>query len=83
MSEPTSETRVRVGIRIRPLTAKEINQGGKNSLQTSPPSIKVAERQFTFDTVFDSDVGQAELFDSVASPLLKAFVDGYNSTVSN
>jgi hypothetical protein len=81
MSQPTSESNVRVGIRIRPLTAKEINQGGKNSLVVTPPSIKIAQRPFTYDTVFDSNVGQAELYDSVATPLLQGFADGYNATV--
>jgi hypothetical protein len=81
MSQPTSESRVQVGIRIRPLTAKEINQGGKNSLVVTPPSIKIAQRPFTYDTVFDTTVGQAELYDSVATPLLQGFADGYNATV--
>jgi hypothetical protein len=81
MARPSTESRVRVGVRIRPLTSKEINQGGKNSLSILPPSVKISQRQFTYDTVFDSSVGQADLYDSISAPLLKSFAEGYNATV--
>ena len=73
---------MRVGVRIRPLTCKEIQQGGKPSLTVAPPSVGIGQRQFTFDAVFDSHLGQDILYKSVSAPLLKSFVDGYNATVS-
>jgi Kinesin motor domain len=76
------ETRVKVGVRIRPLTSLEIQQGGKSSLTVDSPSIQMGKRQFTYDAVFDSSCGQADLYDTVSSPLLSSFIDGYNATVS-
>lgn len=77
----SSGTQVRVGLRIRPLASKEIQQGGKNSLAIAPPSVIIGQRQFTYDAVFDSHIGQTELYDTVSAPLLKSFVNGYNATV--
>ena len=75
-------SRVRVGVRIRPLTNQEIQQGGKPSLSVSPPSIGIAERRFTYDKVFNHDVSQIELYETISPELLSSFVDGYNATVS-
>ena len=74
--------KVRVGVRVRPLTSQEIQQGGKDSLSVSSPTIRLGERQFTFDSTFDSNVGQDDLYNDVSPPLLKSFTDGYNATVS-
>lgn len=76
------ESRVRVGVRIRPQTSLEIQQGGKSSLSVAASSIRMGKRQFTFDAVFDSTCGQTDLYDTVSTPLLSSFVDGYNATVS-
>ena len=77
------ESRVRVGVRIRPLTSTEITQGGEDSLKVTSPSIKIGQRQFTYDSVFNSNIGQQELYDTVSAPLLKSFTEGYNATVSD
>jgi hypothetical protein len=76
------ESRVKVGVRIRPLTSQEIQQGGKPSLHVDPPSsIRMGQRQFTYDAVFDAHCAQNDLYESVSTPLLSSFVDGYNATV--
>ena len=74
---------VRVGVRVRPLASKEIQQGGKLSLSINPPaSITIASHNtFTFDAVFDSQTDQDTLYHSVSASLLESFVDGYNATV--
>jgi len=72
---------VRVGVRIRPLTSTEIQQGGENRLSVASPSIRIGERQFTFDSVFDSNVCQVDLYHDVSPPLLKSFANGYNATI--
>ena len=79
--EKTSQ--VRVGVRVRPLASKELQQGGKVSLTINPPSsISIArEKRFTYDAVFDTQTSQDELYSSVSSSLLHSFVDGYNATV--
>jgi hypothetical protein len=76
-------SQVRVGVRIRPLTSNEIQQGGKSSLIVAPPaaSIGIGQRQFTYDSVFDPHVAQLDLYESLSAPLLNSFIDGYNATV--
>jgi hypothetical protein len=72
---------VRVAVRVRPLTSQEIGQGGKSVLKVTAPEIRLGERRFTYDAVFDDDVTQQDLYQQVSAPLLTSFVDGYNATV--
>ena len=74
---------VRVGVRVRPLASKEIQQSGKVSLSIQPPaSISIASNNtFTYDAVFDSQTDQDSLYGRVSPSLLHSFVDGYNATV--
>jgi kinesin family member 15 len=76
-------TSVRVGVRIRPLTSKEESEGGKPVVEGSHPTVGIGKRQFTYDAVFDSNVSQHTLYQQVAPPLLKSFLEGYNATVSS
>lgn len=81
---PTPATcQVRVGLRIRPLTSKETSEGGKSVVECNPHNrtITLSKRQFTFDSVFDGTVSQSDLYDDIATPLLDAFLGGYNATV--
>ena len=70
-----------MGVRIRPLTSQEIQLGGKSSLNVDSPSIRMGQRRFTYDAVFEDTCGQKDLYDRVSGPLLSSFVDGYNATV--
>ncbi|KAL3925517.1 MAG: hypothetical protein SGILL_000359 [Bacillariaceae sp.] len=79
----TGGSRVHVGVRIRPLTSQEIQQGGKSSINTESPTIRMGQRRFTYDAVFDSNCGQADLYDRVSAPLLTSFMDGYNATTGS
>ena len=79
---PTSAgSQVRVGVRIRPLTHQEVGFGGKGVLAARPPQIRLGERRFTYDAVFDANVSQADLYAQESAPLQNSFLDGYNATV--
>ena len=82
-SEDSRTCQVRVGVRVRPLASKELQQSGKVSLSINPPaSISIASHKtFSFDAVFDSETDQESLYDSVSTSLLDSFVEGYNATV--
>lgn len=84
-SSPASVSKVRVGIRVRPLAASERSQGGKSILNISAGtnSIGIGSKNFTYDVVFTSEITQQNLYNSVNGPLLNAILDGYNATVSN
>jgi hypothetical protein len=88
-SSNNSACQVRVGVRIRPLTSQEAGQGGNSVLavqqqqQQQQSEIRLGQRRFTYDAVFDADVSQHDLYQSVSAPLLTSFLDGYNATVRN
>ena len=77
-----TSSRVRVAVRVRPLGHQEVAQGGSHVVSARHPEIHLGERRFTFDSVFDTSVSQATLFDEVSGPLQASFLDGYNATVS-
>jgi len=83
----SNNCQVRVGVRIRPLASTETSHGGKtvvfaNDIHRTISIGKKQERTFTYDMVFDSKVTQTQLYDRVKGQLLRAFLDGYNATVS-
>jgi kinesin family protein 4/21/27 len=71
---------VRVGIRIRPLVAKEKGQPIAVESHDSE-SIVFKGQTFTFDHVFGSDMSQIELYERTAASMLKNVLEGYNCTV--
>lgn len=90
-------SQVRVGVRVRPITAKEQGAGSTSVLEVvssnssssssssssspSPCCIALSGRRFTYDAVFDAETSQADLYAQVSPPLLQSFLDGYNATV--
>ncbi len=78
-------SQVRVGVRIRPLTSKEASEGGRVVVDGNPydRTVAISKRKFTYDSVFDSGISQSELYSEVAPPLVEAFLNGYNATVSS
>ncbi|KAI9247735.1 P-loop containing nucleoside triphosphate hydrolase protein [Sporodiniella umbellata] len=78
-----TSTAVRVGLRIRPLTAKEINNNCTECLLCIPsaPQISIGDKSFTYDYLFHNKTEQAQVYQQAASPLLHKFVDGFNATI--
>lgn len=75
---------VRVAVRIRPLSARERLAGANEVITVCSDGrtvLAAPDRHFTFDGVFAPAVGQAELFEDLARPLVDWFVDGFNCTV--
>jgi hypothetical protein len=89
-SSTSNACQVRVGVRIRPLTSQEAGEGGNSVLAVQQQQqhgqqqeIRLGQRRFTYDAVFDTDVSQHDLYQSVSAPLLTSVLDGYNATVRN
>ena len=76
----SADSCVKVGVRIRPLMAKEKHQ---NAVLTnfSKESIQFKGQTFTFDYVFGPDLNQQQMYQSTAAPMLKSFIEGYNVTI--
>jgi hypothetical protein len=74
-------SQVKVAIRLRPLTTKEITSNGTPILTTTPNTVSLSNRTFTYDAVYNDAISQSMLYQDVAPPLLDAFLGGYNATV--
>jgi Kinesin motor domain len=75
-------SQVRVCVRVRPIAATERENGTVNVLKIpNTNTIQLSGRRFTFDSVFDDAVSQADLYQLVAPSLLQSYLDGFNATV--
>lgn len=84
---------VRVAVRCRPMTPKEIENDCKtivNVNQTrgdiivnipNPKATREPTRTFTFDLVFGPESTQAEIYNETARPIVDAVLEGYNGTI--
>ncbi|XP_021508896.1 chromosome-associated kinesin KIF4A-like [Meriones unguiculatus] len=84
MKEEVKGIPVRVALRCRPLSPKEIGEGCRMCLSFVPgkPQVVVGtDKSFTFDFVFDPSAEQEEVFTTAVAPLLKGVFKGYNATV--
>ncbi|KAJ8532531.1 hypothetical protein K7X08_012454 [Anisodus acutangulus] len=70
---------VKVVARIRP--SNGIENGSQAVRKVSDNSVCVADRKFSFDTVFGSNSNQEDIFQSVGAPLVKDALAGYNTSL--
>ncbi|QCE01788.1 kinesin family member 15 [Vigna unguiculata] len=75
-----SDPPVKVVVRIRPTNDNGI-EGDRTVKKVSSDTLCVGDRQFTFDSVFDSNTNQEDIFQSVGVPLVKNALDGYNTSI--
>ena len=80
-----NSNRVKVGVRVRPLSSTETDDGAtsvliskSNSIQANIPS---RSNKFDFDWVFNEKTVQSELYDSMCKPLIENIFMGFNATV--
>ena len=82
---------VRVVVRIRPLSEKEVADGRKETVRAnseraevsvlSATSEKEAAKTFTFDASFGSESTQEQLYGSAAYPIVESVLKGFNGTI--
>jgi Kinesin motor domain len=85
-----TSTKVRVGVRVRPLNSREgnpvlscggVGNGGIGHNNDKTNAVEISGAQFKYDHVFDSQVSQEELYHEIR-PMLSSFLEGFNATVS-
>ena len=92
MPEKAEET-VKVVVRVRPLSRKEIQDGHEAStiadestgrITCSNPKADASDppKSFTFDAVFDPNITQRKLYDVCSAPVVDAVLGGFNGTDS-
>ncbi|KAL1428849.1 hypothetical protein MTO96_002567 [Rhipicephalus appendiculatus] len=84
---------IRVVVRCRPLSEKEQAAGCQDIvtvdtvqgtvLVTNPSGAHgdVPPKMFTFDTVFDVNSKQVEVYNQAARPIVENVLEGYNGTI--
>ncbi|KAL6543109.1 hypothetical protein OROHE_010629 [Orobanche hederae] len=70
---------VKVVVRIRPANGLRI--GDTLVSKVSKNSLSIDERKYTFDSVFDSDSTQEDVYQLVGAPLVKDALSGYNTSI--
>jgi hypothetical protein len=80
------DLKVKVGVRCRPLSEKEIARDCKNIVSvTTSSSINIVSekdrKDFTFDHCYGSDSTQESVYIDLAKPLLFQAVDGFNGCI--
>ncbi|XP_028769300.1 kinesin-like protein KIN-12F [Neltuma alba] len=79
-SDASQDSPVKVVVRIRPAN-NEGREGDEIIKKVSPDTLCIADKQFTFDSVFDSKSNQEDIFHSVGVPLVKNSLAGYNTSL--
>lgn len=92
--EEDQDTRVKVMVRVRPVSSDEAMKGSKNitDVQTDKKLLTVESpggkitgdivaKQFTFDDVFDEKSQQKQVYASCASSCVDSVLNGYNATI--
>lgn len=81
--------RVKVAVRVRPITDEDIKFSGKDTiieeLNTESSSISIKKdsdrKSFSFDSIFDQNSSQKEVYLKVGKPVVDSVLSGYNSTI--
>ncbi|XP_046635054.1 kinesin-like protein KIF21A isoform X2 [Daphnia pulicaria] len=77
-------TSVRVAVRIRPQSAREVIDMCRTCttvISGEPQVILGADKAFTYDYVFDMDSGQVHIYNTCVRHLIEGCLQGYNATV--
>ena len=81
---------VKVVIRCRPLSSKEMQAGHEvcvnmntktGEIFLTKPSNDEPPKQFTFDMVFDWTIAQEDIYNRCASNIIENVLEGYNGTI--
>lgn len=82
---------VKVVVRVRPLSGKEIADGREQIVQMDtkrgvailhkPGGTERDCKDFTYDAVFDATMTQQQIFDDTAAEILDSVMDGFNGTI--
>uniref|UniRef100_A0A0A9YFR5 Kinesin-like protein n=1 Tax=Lygus hesperus TaxID=30085 RepID=A0A0A9YFR5_LYGHE len=89
---PEEVENVRVVVRVRPLNKKEIEAGYKTVISVNRINGCICVKNptagsqdipkvFTYDTVFDTDSKQMDVYNETARPIVEKVLAGYNGTI--
>ena len=78
----SSDENIKVGVRVRPLSSKELGEGDIECLSAIDTTIKCgSDHKFTYDYAFEPSTTNEELYGHAARPLLDDVFRGFNATI--
>lgn len=79
---------VKVAVRCRPMSIKEIARGCANIIDIQPTSVHIKSvdpqneaKDFTFDHCYGSDSTQIQVYSDLGKPIVSQALDGFNGTI--
>ena len=90
MDKSANSEAVKVVIRCRPMSQKEMQAGlqvvvniktDRGEIFLQKPGTDDAPKQFTFDMAFDWNVRQVDIYNRCASNIIENVLEGYNGTI--
>lgn len=82
-----SSNRIKVGVRVRPLSESEINSLSNPNdrsgsvILSSQNEVLIGKNTFKFDWAFPPQAGQDDLYFSLGKPLVSSLFEGHNTTL--
>ncbi|CAH8621309.1 unnamed protein product [Schistosoma guineensis] len=78
------DTSVKVGVRVRPLSNSEVNDGSSTCLSYPNEENQLIignDKRFGFDYVFKETDSQEHVYKKAALPMVESILKGYNATL--
>lgn len=75
------QSKVRVCIRSRPLSAKEYRTRRCLSISTDKNQISIGDKSYAFDNVFSESSTQRDIYDNCVKSLVDGCFHGFNATI--
>ena len=88
MSKSSTREAVKVAIRLRPFSKKEIKDGYKKIIRIDQPNASCyitnpqnEDVQFTYDFAFPENATQEEIYETTSAQIVDGVLQGYNGTI--
>ena len=82
------DSNVKVAIRCRPLSSKEVSRGCSNIVSINGNTVRIEKvsdgteaKEFAFDHCYNIDSNQEQVYADLGQPLLAQALDGFNGTI--
>jgi outer membrane protein assembly factor BamE (lipoprotein component of BamABCDE complex) len=82
------DVNVKVAVRCRPMSGKEIARGcttiveiANNSIVIHSPDTSMEDKLFAFDHVYDGNSSQQQVYLDLGQPIITQALDGFNGTI--
>ena len=81
------DVNIKVAVRCRPLSGKEIAQGCRNIIEITDQTVKVISRDgeepktFSYDHCYDINSTQEQVYNDLGKNIVSQGLEGYNGTI--